>query len=41
MLPKDSMPSFLLSVPFRWMMRERKNRLKIRSVAVAAMSMKL
>ena len=41
MLPKDRMPSFLLSAPFRWMMRERKNRLKIKSVAVAAMSMKL
>jgi hypothetical protein len=41
MLPKDRMISFLLRVPFRWMVRERKNRLKIESMAVAAISMKL
>jgi hypothetical protein len=41
MLPTDRMHSFLLRVPFRWMIREKKNRLKIKSVAVAAMSMNL
>ena len=36
MLPKVRMPSFLLSVPFKWIAMERKSRLKIKSVAVAA-----
>ena len=41
MLPKAKVPIFLLTVPFRWLMRERKNRLKITSVAVVEMLMSL
>jgi len=35
------MPIFLFSFPFRWMVMERKNRLKIESVIVAAMLIKV
>jgi hypothetical protein len=41
MLPKVKMPIFLLTVPFKWLMSERKNRLKITSVAVVEMLMSL
>jgi hypothetical protein len=34
MLPKASMPIFLLSGPFNWKARERKSKLKIKSMAV-------
>ena len=39
-LPKARMPIFMLSVPFKWMVREKKSKLKIKRVAVAAMLMK-
>ena len=41
MLPKARMLSFMLRVPFNWMVRERKNKLKIKSVAVTAMLMEM
>ena len=41
MLPKAKIPIFLLSVPFKLLMRERKNRLKIKSVTAVEMLMSL
>jgi hypothetical protein len=40
MLPKASMPIFLLSGPFNWKVRERKSKLKIKSMAVDSMLIK-
>jgi hypothetical protein len=40
MLPKASIPSYLLRDPFNWKVRERKSKLKIKKVTVDSMLMK-